>query len=394
MLARQKSILLLTVFIDMVCFSMIFPVLPYFVKELKLSDIVVGLAAASFAIFNFICSPLWGGMSDRKGRRPVMLISIGITFLANVLLAFTNSLILLFLARILAGVGSANISVAQAYMTDISRPEDRTKNLGMMGAVFGLGFIVGPVIGGILKSWSGAGSIFWLGAGAAVLNLANFLWAYTTLAESNKNIDPHHKRSLNPFTQILRWLQVPVINRLMWVFFLYVAAFSMMQVTSGLLWKEKYGLSEKETSYVFAFIGVVSAVSQGLLIRLLTARFSEKQLIIAGALLMGCALALIPVPPAQAFIPWELLLVALLALGNACITPPLTSWLSQKAPVHDVGKVMGANQSFASLARAMGPAAGGFLYPLYQNLPFYTSGLMMILPLWLIWRLRSSTADI
>ncbi|MFN4286508.1 MAG: MFS transporter [Lacibacter sp.] len=394
MMARRKLILLLTVFIDMVCFSMIFPVLPYFVKELQLSDTVVGLAAASFALFNFLCSPLWGGLSDRKGRRPVMLISIAITFAANCLLAISNSVTLLFLARILAGIGSANISVAQAYMADISTPEDRTKNLGLVGAVFGLGFIVGPVIGGILKSWSGPGSVFWVGAGAAILNLVNLAWAYTSLTESNQHIDPTHKRNFNPFIQIFRWLRVPVINRLMWVFFLYVAAFSMMQVTSGLLWKEKYGLTEKQTSYVFAFIGIVSALSQGLLIRLLTARFTEKQLIIAGALLMGCSLALIPVPPVHAFVPWELILVAGLSLGNACITPPLTSWLSQIAPAKNVGKVMGANQSFASLARVIGPAAGGFLYPIYTNLPFYTSGLMMILPLWLIWRLQSGSSDL
>jgi MFS transporter, DHA1 family, tetracycline resistance protein len=393
-MSKRKIILLLTVFIDMVCFSMIFPVLPYFVKELHLSDIVVGLAAASFALFNFICSPLWGSMSDRKGRRPVMLISISITFIANVFLAFTNGILLLFLARILAGIGSANISVAQAYMADISQPDERTKNLGLMGAVFGLGFIAGPILGGILKSWSGEGSVFWVGAGAAILNIANLLWAYFSLNESNQHIDPEKKRSFNPFGQILRWLKVPVINQLMWIFFLYVTAFSMMQITSGLLWKEKYGLTEKETSYVFALIGIVSALSQGLFIRILTRHFTEKQLIIAGALLMGISLGLIPVPPKEYFVPYELILVSCLSIGNACITPPLTSWLSQKAPLKEVGQVMGANQSFASLSRVIGPALGGFLYPLSRNLPFYTSGLLMILPLFLIWKLKSSRDDL
>lgn len=388
MIARRKLILLLTVFIDMICFSMIFPVLPYFVKELHLSDIIVGIAAASFALFNFLFSPLWGGMSDRRGRRPVMLISIAITLFANLLLAATNSMVLLFAARILAGIGSANISVAQAYMADISKPEDRTQNLGMMGAVFGLGFIIGPVVGGILKSWSGEGSVFWVGAGAAILNVLNFLWAYTSLKESNQHRNPHSTRSLNPFTQILKWLQVPVINKLMWIFFLYVAAFSMMQITSGLLWKEKYGLTEKETSYVFALIGVVSAISQGLFIRMLTNRFTEKQLIIGGALLMGCALALIPVPPPGYFVPFELLLVSMLAFGNACITPPLTSWLSQQAPQQEVGQVMGANQSFASLARVIGPALGGFLYPIGHSIPFFVAGAVMIAPFWIILQLR------
>jgi MFS transporter, DHA1 family, tetracycline resistance protein len=387
-MSRQKVVLLLTVFIDMICFSMIFPVLPYFVKELQLSDIMVGIAAASFALMNFLFSPFWGTMSDRRGRRPVMLISIAITFVANIILAFTGSLFLLLAARIMAGIGSANISVAQAYMADISKPEDRTKNLGMVGAVFGLGFIVGPVIGGFLKSFSGEGSVLWVGLGAAIFNIINLISAWFFLTESNVHRDMQIKRTLNPLEQIIRWLQAPVINQLMWIFFLYVTAFSMMQITSGLLWQEKYQLTEKESSYVFALIGIVSALSQGLFIRWFTKRYTEKQLIVSGALLMGISLALIPVPTKDWFIPFELIIVALLAFGNALITPPLTSWLSKIAPPQSVGQVMGANQSFASLSRVIGPALGGFLYPVWHSVPFFVSGAIMIVPLWLIWKLQ------
>lgn len=391
-MSRQKIVLLLTVFIDMICFSMIFPVLPYFVKELNLSDIMVGIAAASFALMNFLFSPFWGSMSDRKGRRPVMLLSIAITFVANIILSFTNSLFLLLAARIMAGIGSANISVAQAYMADISKPEERTKNLGMVGAVFGLGFIIGPVVGGYLKSFSGEGSVLWVGLGAAILNIINLASAWYSLVESNQNIDRNSKRSINPLEQIIRWLQAPVINQLMWIFFLYVTAFSMMQITSGLLWKEKYGLNEKQTSYVFALIGIVSALSQGLFIRWFTKRYTEKQLIISGALLMGISLALIPVPSKEWFVPLELILVAMLAFGNALITPPLTSWLSKIAPVQSVGQVMGANQSFASLSRVIGPAVGGLLYPIWHSVPFFVSGGIMIIPLFLILKLKSAEA--
>jgi MFS family permease len=387
-MSRQKIVLLLTVFIDMICFSMIFPVLPYFVKELNLSDIMVGIAAASFALMNFLFAPFWGSMSDRKGRRPVMLLSIAITFVANIILSFTNSLFLLLAARIMAGIGSANISVAQAYMADISKPEERTKNLGMVGAVFGLGFIIGPVVGGYLKSFSGEGSVVWVGLGAAIFNIINLVSAWYSLVESNQNIDRNSKRSINPLEQIIRWLQAPVINQLMWIFFLYVTAFSMMQITSGLLWKEKYGLNEKQSSYVFALIGIVSALSQGLFIRWFTKRYTEKQLIISGALLMGVSLALIPVPGKELFVPLELILVAMLAFGNALITPPLTSWLSKIAPVQSVGQVMGANQSFASLSRVIGPAVGGLLYPIWHSVPFFVSGGIMIIPLFLILKLK------
>lgn len=387
-MSRQKIVLLLTVFIDMICFSMIFPVLPYFVKELNLSDTMVGIAAASFALMNFLFSPFWGSMSDRRGRRPVMLLSIAITFVANIMLAFTNSLFLLLAARIMAGIGSANISVAQAYMADISKPEERTKNLGMVGAVFGLGFIVGPVIGGYLKSFSGEGSVLWVGLGAAIFNIINLVSAWFSLTESNAHRDIDIKRSLNPLEQIIRWLRAPMINQLMWIFFLYVTAFSMMQITSGLLWQEKYQLTEKESSYVFALIGIVSALSQGLFIRWFTKRYTEKQLIVSGALLMGISLALIPVPSKEWFIPFELIVVTLLAFGNALITPPLTSWLSKIAPPQSVGQVMGANQSFASLSRVIGPTLGGFLYPVWHSVPFFVSGAIMIVPLWLIWKLQ------
>jgi multidrug resistance protein len=387
-MSRQKIVLLLTVFIDMICFSMIFPVLPYFVKELNLSDTMVGIAAASFALMNFLFSPFWGSMSDRRGRRPVMLLSIAITFVANIMLAFTNSLFLLLAARIMAGIGSANISVAQAYMADISKPEERTKNLGMVGAVFGLGFIVGPVIGGYLKSFSGEGSVLWVGLGAAIFNIINLVSAWFSLTESNAHRDIDIKRSLNPLEQIIRWLRAPMINQLMWIFFLYVTAFSMMQITSGLLWQEKYQLTEKESSYVFALIGIVSALSQGLFIRWFTKRYTEKQLIVSGAILMGISLALIPVPSKEWFIPFELIVVTLLAFGNALITPPLTSWLSKIAPPQSVGQVMGANQSFASLSRVIGPTLGGFLYPIWHSVPFFVSGVIMIVPLWLIWKLQ------
>jgi len=143
-MTKQKIVLCFTVFIDMLCFSMLFPVLPYFVTEMKMPEVYVGICVAIFAGMNFIFGPLWGGMSDRKGRRPVMLLSIFITLCSNILLSFVSNAALLFTARLIAGVGSANISVAQAYMSDISTTETRTKNMGLIGAMFGLGFIIRP----------------------------------------------------------------------------------------------------------------------------------------------------------------------------------------------------------------------------------------------------------
>ncbi len=387
-MTKQKAVLYLTVFIDMVCFSMIFPVMPYLVKEMGLSTISIGLIVSIFPIMNFLCSSYWGSLSDRVGRRPVMLTSIAITFVANILLSFSTVGFLLFFARLLAGIGSANISVAQAYMSDISKPEERTKNLGMMGAMFGLGFIVGPFMGGMLKGISGSGSALWVGVGAAVLNLINFISARQFLKESNANIGVTKDKNLNPITNISKWIQKPVISQLMILFFVYVCAFSMMQITSGFLWKEKYGLTEKEASYLFAFIGLISAIFQGGLVGVLTKKFNERQLIIGGGIIMGIGLAMIPIPSKTNFVWMELIAIALLCLGNACITPPLQSWISKKAPPSEIGQAMGANQSFGSLGRAIGPALGTFLYSQSFSLPFFVSGALMIIPLIIIVRLR------
>ena len=388
-MTKQKAVLCFTVFIDMVCFSMLFPVLPYFVKEMKMPDVFVGICVAIFALMNFIFGPLWGGMSDRKGRRPVMLLSIFITFCSNILLSFVSGSTTLFLARFIAGIGSANISVAQAYMADISNHKDRIKNMGMIGAMFGIGFIIGPYIGGVLKDWSGTGSVFWVGMGAAILNALNLLSGYLFLKESNQQIDPDKKRNLNPIDPILKWIKQPVFKDLMLLFFLYVVAFSIMQITSGLLWKEKYGLTVKEATYVFAFIGVTSAIFQGLLIGKISKIFSASKMIIGGSIIMGLSLAAIPLPPKGMFIPWELVACGFLSFGNACITPAVTSWLSKIAPPANIGQVLGANQSFSSLARVIGPPMGTSLFSSHFNLPFYISGLIMFLPLIIIVKLKN-----
>lgn len=388
-MTRQKAVLCFTVFIDMVCFSMLFPVLPYFVKEMDMPDVFVGICVAIFALMNFIFGPLWGGMSDRKGRRPVMLLSIFITFCSNILLSFVTGAVTLFLARFIAGIGSANISVAQAYMADISDHKDRTKNMGMIGAMFGIGFIIGPYFGGVLKDWSGDGSVFWVGMGAAILNALNLLSAYLFLKESHQQIDPDKKRNLNPIIPIKKWIEQPVFKELMLLFFLYVVAFSIMQITSGLLWKEKYGLTVKEATYVFAFIGVTSAIFQGLLVGKISKKFSESQMIIGGSIIMGLSLAAIPIPPKEMFVPWEIVACGFLSFGNACITPAITSWLSKIAPPTHIGQVLGANQSFSSLARVIGPPMGTSMFSSHFNLPFYISGLIMILPLIIIVKLKN-----
>ena len=389
MMTKQKLVLFFTVFIDMICFSMIFPVLPYLVDELHFTKLSIGLLVTIFPLMNFLCNSYWGSLSDRVGRRPIMLASIAITFFANILLGFCNGFLLLFVARLLAGVGSANISVAQAAITDISTPETRTKNLGLMGAMFGMGFIIGPYVGSVLKMYSGAGSALYVGLGAAALNLINYCSATYYLTESNLSLNKAKKTSFNPFINIIKWLKVPVVQQLMVLFCIYVVAFSMMQITSGFLWKQKYHLTEKQAGLMFVYIGLTSALFQGLLVGRLTKNYNERQLIIGGGIIMSLGLTLIPVPNLSNFWVIELFACTLLSLGNACITPPLQSWLTKKSPTTEIGQVLGANQSFGSLGRVVGPALGTFLYAYNVNVPFYVSGALMLLPLFIIIRLKT-----
>jgi MFS family permease len=301
----------------------------------------------------------------------VLLLSIFITLSANVLLGFASNFILLFMARLVAGVGSANISVAQAYMADISTPEERLQSMGAVGAMFGIGFLVGPYIGGMLKDISGEGSVFWVGMGAAILNALNLISAYFFLPESNQQLNPDKKRNFNPVSNTLHWIKQPFFSQLMWLFFIYVAAFSIMQITSGLLWKEKYSLTVKQATYIFAFIGITSALFQGLLIGRLAKRYNSRDLIMAGSILMAIGLASIPLPPKNLFLPWELVACGVLSLGNSLITPAVSSWLSRLAPLTSVGQVLGANQSFSSLARVFGPPLGTSLFATHQGFPFF-----------------------
>lgn len=369
---------------------MVMPVMPYLIKEFELPDIFAGIIIAVFALMNFICSPLWGGMSDRKGRRPVMLSSIAITMFGNVLLAFATNLPLLFLARILAGIGSANLSVAQACMVDLSEPHERTKNLGQIGAMFFAGFIIGPYIGTQLKSLSADGTAFYLGITTAMLNLANLIFAWYFLKETNNTLVPDDKRMFNPLRHIYQWLKKPVISSLIWYFFLYIIAFSMMQVTCTLLWKDKYGLGVKAAGKLFTLIGLLSALFQGLIVGPLSKRYSHSSLVITGSIITAFSICILPLPQPLDFSPWGYVICGILALGNSLIMPVISSWLTMEAPESETGRVLSANQSFSALSRVIGPTLGTILYSQTQNLPFYTSGLLMLIPLGIVIKLKKN----
>lgn len=376
-------VIFITIFIDMLGFGIIIPILPVFAKELGAENYQVGLIAMSYPVMNFLFAPFWGSLSDRYGRRPIILGSVFITTVAYLIFSQSVGLWILLLSRVMSGIGSANLSVAQAYVADVSRPEERAKSMGLIGAAFGLGFIIGPTAGGYLKSLSSYGHVDWVGYGAAAICLVNLVLAYFYLPESLKDRKKDLTFNFKVVSGIVRELRRPVIRELLLINFIFITAFMIMQIAATLFWRETIGLTEIQMGYMFAFIGALTVVVQGGLVGRAVNYFGEFRLVTIGSVLSIVAFAMIPWVTPESFIPLELIAFALLALANGCITPSITSLLSKSADPKEVGQVLGVNQSFGSLARAAGMALSGFLYGFDFRVPFLASAGIMFLCVWL-----------
>jgi len=387
-------VIFVTIFIDMLGFGIIIPILPIFSKELGAENYQVGLIAMSYPVMNFLFAPFWGSLSDRYGRRPVILGSVLITTVAYLIFSQATGLWKLLVSRAMSGIGSANLSVAQAYVADVSKPEERAKSMGLIGAAFGLGFIIGPTAGGYLKSMSSYGHVDWVGYGAAAICLVNLLLAFFFLPESLKEKKKDLIFNFRVVSGIVQELRRPVIRELLLINFIFITAFMIMQIASSLFWREAIGLTEIQMGYMFAFIGALTVVVQGGLVGRAVKYFGEYRLVTIGSVLSIVAFAMIPWVTPTTFIPFELIAFALLALANGCITPSITSLLSKSAEAKEIGQVLGVNQSFGSLARAAGMALSGFLYGLDLRVPFLASAIIMILCVWLATFIRPANMSV
>jgi len=380
-MGKKLSILLLTIFIDLLGFGIVIPILPNYTKSLGHADYWVGIVAAIYSLMAFFATPIWGAVSDRYGRRPILLGTIVFGTVGYLMFSQATSIPILLLSRIIAGLGSGNISVAQAYISDITTPADRTKRLGLVGMAFGLGFIFGPPIGGFLMSNYG---FAWVGYFASALCFLNLILAYILLPESLTEKNTKSKISILPIQDIKKAIAIPSRIRILIFNFLYVAAFSMFNITATLLWEEHYGLNDKERGYVFAFIGITTAIVQGGLIGTMKKYFTEKKLLMAGSIFMGISIALIPFVPIHLFIPLELLLLLIMSISNGSVGPSALSILSMGAGKQEQGAVMGLFQSAGSIARAFGPLLGGIIYGWHPTLPYLTAAVFMLLSLFIM----------
>lgn len=345
-----------TVFIDLIGFGIVIPVLPFYAEGTRFNATprTVGLLFASYSIMQLIFSPILGRLSDKYGRRPVLLISIIGTGIGFLILGFAKTLLLLFVGRILDGITGGNISTAQAYIADVTTKENRAKGMGLLGAAFGLGFILGPAIGGILSGW-GIEVPFLFAAG---LCFANAVLLYFTLPETVTADHPARTSAAGGrgLLQLIESLKQPRLGFVLGIYFLFIVAFSIMTTSFSLYTMFRFGYDAQHNGYLFAYVGLIAVIVQGGLIGRLVKRFGELPLIIAGALCFTASLFAVPfVGPQAGGLIGLLIGGGVFSLGNSLATPALTSLASKSVGPAEQGTVLGITQSAASLARAVGP---------------------------------------
>jgi len=388
---RALTTIFVTVLLDLVGFGMILPLLPFYAQELRASAFEIGLLFSSYSLAQLVFAPLLGRLSDRTGRRPVLLASIGGSVAAYLLFTAADSFAVLVLSRTLAGVAAANYAIAQAYVADVSSREHRAKAMGLIGAAFGVGFVLGPALGGLLAHL-GAGTV--LGArivplSAAVLSAVNlviaFAWLPESLSAELKGIS--RQGSWLDFRDLrAAWRDAP-LRGLMLLFFLVIFCFSMMEATLALFCQARFGYGELQTAFLFVFVGVVLVVVQGGLLGRLVKRFGERGLILTGIVLMAAGLILLPLTPASRPLAGAALVLllgslALLAVGQGMNQPSTLGLLSRLTADSAQGGTIGLSRSFGALARTLGPAAGTWIFGAAgTGWPFWTAGGLMLVAL-------------
>jgi len=383
---KQPSLIVifLTVFIDLIGFGIVLPLLPGYAERFGARGFQIGLIISSFSLMQFFFAPMWGRLSDRIGRRPVLLISNAGSALSYALFAIgstfagSTGLLILLASRVFAGICGANLSVASAYIADVTTPENRSRGMGLIGMAFGLGFILGPALGAFSAARFGLAGPGWV---AAALCSANFLLACVILVESRQPTSASAAQRPR-LEQWQRALRHPRLRLLILLFFLATFCFTCFETTLPLLLDHRFAFTEKRIGYLFAFCGIIAALVQGGAIGRLVRRFGEPQLISASMVVVALSLALIPFAPNLAGL---LLGLGLFAAGSGINRAPTMGMISLTASAAEQGSTLGVAQSAGTLARILGPVTATTLYSIRPPLPYLVCAAIALLTSFLAW---------
>lgn len=372
----------ITIFIDMLGVGILIPVTPYIVRQFNSDALTIGLLSVVYSAFQFLASPILGSLSDRYGRRPLLLISLFGTAIGYFVFGLAGALWVLFLARVIDGITGGNISIAQAYIADITPPQDRSKNFGLIGAAFGLGFIFGPAFGGVLSNISLSAPAFFAG----FLALANVALGFFMLPESL----PAEKRAgvtlspadFNPLRSLMEYIRRPEVAILFFAIFAFNFAFSGLQTNFSVFTLDRFEWGPTQNALLFSFIGIVGAVMQGGVVRRLVPRFGDRKLAIAGLAIMSVSFLLI----ALVRTPWVLFpVLTLTSIGSSLATPTLTGMVSNQVSMREQGAILGATQSVNALTRVFGPVWAGLAFDFIgQGAPYWTGAIWIAVALFVV----------
>lgn len=390
---REKPLLVafLTMFADLLGFGIIIPISAFYAESLGASPTQVTLLGASYSFMQFLFAPVWGRLSDRYGRRPIILISVFISVLGYIIFGTSNSLPILFFARMLAGFGAANIATVQAVVSDVTTAENRAKGMGIIGAAFGLGFIVGPAIGGLASQWGNHAPPLI----AAAISAINFVFAFVFLKETlnAKSTSHQHMRRLSLSTLRHAYSQVN-IGYLVTINLVFYTGFAMMEQVISLFIESvlkgqvdqiiagtgaSYSDAAKLTAYFLVSAGVVSTVIQGGLIGRLSKKYGERRLLLSGLMVASIGMIATPHLITTVSLGWILFGGGLIAVGSALYGPSVISLLTRSVQADEQGGTLGLLHSCAAMGRILGPASAGILFEINSSLPFIASGLLVAL---------------
>ena len=403
---RELVILMITAMIDMIGVLMILPLLPFFAQRLGAGGLMVGLLVSSFSLAQLISAPMWGRLSDKWGRRPVIMVSLAASAISYIVFGFAHTLVVLFLSRIVQGAGGGTVGVIQAYVADATKPEERTKALGWLSAATNFGVAIGPVMGGYFATlgkqqvaagnWAQWGGDAAPGLAAAALCLLNIVFAWKYLPETRVKAvaaagdDRSPKKTGNSMAAVARVVSHPgdASSRLIWIYAIAIGAFQGLTSILALFLFRKFNANEATMGLLFAYVGVMSVITRVFILGRMVDWLGEARLSRLGTVLLAFGTAALPFAPS---VGWAALCIAFWPLGTAFTFPAVTAMLSKVISNEDRGLYMGVQQTFGGASRVVFPIALGWAFDhLVPGAPFWISAALVIMTLMFSYALPSS----